>query len=150
MTALSPYGTLLVPAVVAVVLIWLAIRIARAIIHLVVVALVIALLVWGYTQYQHVAALQSAAQQLARGAGSGSNGTPASYGAAATVVLTRVRAVLSQAGINPSAIRASVTCAGGEAVLVLRDTQSSGALGLLAGSDVRVHLSPVIHCSGTS
>lgn len=149
MSALGPYSTLLIPALVAVGLIWLALRIAKAIIHLIVVALVILLLVWGYTQYQHVAALQTAAQNLAHQASPGNAGAAGSYGATATAVLAHARAILSQAGLDPTAIQATVRCANGSAVLVLRDTQASGVLGLLGNSAVQVPLSPAIHCAGT-
>jgi len=144
--ALGPYSALIVPALIAVVAIWLALRIARALIHLLVVVLVIALLVWGYTQYQHAAGLQAAAQQLATQAGQGTRGSSAAYGAVAAAVLAHAPQVLAQAGLDPTALRASVSCAGGAAVLVLRETQTQGLLGLPAGSDVRVRLSPAIHC----
>lgn len=150
MSALGPYSTLLIPAIVAVGLIWLALRIAKAIIHLIVVVLVILLLVWGYTEYQHVAALQTAAQNLAHQANSGNAGAAGSYGATATAVLARARAILSQAGLDPTTIQATVQCANGSAVLVLRDTQANGLLALLGNSAVQVPLSPAIHCTGTT
>lgn len=146
MTVLGPYGSLIAPAVIGLALIWLALRVARMIFHLVVVVLVIVLLVWGYTQYRHAAALQSAAQQLAAQVARGTGGSSTSYGAAATAVLAHARAVVAQLGLDPTAIRAAVSCAGGEAVLVLTDTQARGILGLLAGSQVRIHLSPAIKC----
>ncbi len=146
MSSFAPYGALVVPVIVGLGLIWLAIRIAKAIVHLIVVALVILLLVWGYTQYQHFAALQSAAQHLAAPANTGGTGA---YGATATSVLAHANAVLAQAGLDPSAIHATVSCAGGTAVLILTDQQSGGLLGLFGGSTVQVHLSPAVHCAAT-
>ena len=144
--ALGPSSALIVPALVAVLLIWLAIRIARALIHLVVVALVVALLVWGYTQYRQAAAWQSATQHLATQVRR-DLGSPLS---SATAVLAQVHAALVRAGLDPSTIRATITCAGGRAVLVLTEAQAHGALGLLGGSQVRVHLAPALHCAGGS
>jgi hypothetical protein len=43
------------PTLVAVLLIWSALRLARAIIRLVVAVVVVVLLVWGYTQYRQAA-----------------------------------------------------------------------------------------------
>jgi hypothetical protein len=63
--ALGPSGALIAPTLVAVLLIWLAVRLARAILRLVVVVLVVMLLVWGYTQYRQAAAWQAAAQHVA-------------------------------------------------------------------------------------
>jgi hypothetical protein len=146
MSSFAPYGTLVVPVIVGLGLIWLAIRVARAIVHLIVVALVILLLLWGYTQYQHFAALQSAAQHLAAPPSTGGAGA---YRATATSVLAHANAVLAQAGLDPNAIHATVNCSGGTAVLVLTDRQSSGLLGLFGGSSVRVHLSPAVHCAAT-
>ena len=145
-TALGPSSALIAPALVAVLLIWLAVRLARALIHLVVVVLLVLLLVWGYTQYRQAATLQSVAQHLAtqvrRDLGRPLPSAPA--------VLAQVHAALRRAGLDPSTIRATITCADGTAVLVLADTQLHGALGLLGGSEVRIHLSPALHCASGS
>ena len=143
---LGPSSALIAPTLVAVLLIWLAIRLARALIHLVVVVLVVLLLVWGYTQYRQAATLQSVAQHLAtqvrRDLGRPLSSAPA--------VLAQVHAALRRAGLDPSTIRATISCADGTAVLVLTDPQVHGALSLLGGSGVRVHLSPALHCAGGS
>jgi hypothetical protein len=145
-TMLGPSGALLVPTLVAVLLIWLAVRLARAIIRLVIVVLVIVLLVWGAAQYRQAAEWQSAAQHVAtqvrRDLGPPLSSAPA--------VLAQVHKALLRAGLDPSTIRATLTCVGGKAVLVLTDTQAHGILGLLDGAAVRVHLSPAIHCAGGS
>jgi hypothetical protein len=144
--ALGPSGALLLPALVAVLLIWLAIRLARAIIHLIVVVLVVGLLVWGYTQYRQAAALQSVAQQVATQISRGTGGTLSG----ASSVLAQVQHALVQAGLDPSAIRVTIDCVGGKAVLVLTDTRVGAAVGLLRDTAVRVPLSQAIHCSSGS
>ena len=142
--ALGPSSALIVPTLVAVLLIWLAVRLARAIIRLVVAVLVVVLLVWGYTQYRQAAAWQSAAQHVAtqvrRDLGRPLSSAPA--------VLAQLHKSLVRAGLDPRTIRATITCAGGKAVLMLTDRQAHGALGLLDGAAVRVPLSPAIHCAG--
>ena len=144
--ALGPSGALIAPALFAVLLIWLALRFARAILRLVVVVLVVVLLVWGYTQYRQAVEWQSAAQHVAtqvrRDLGRPLSSAPA--------VLAQIRKALVQAELDPSTTQATITCVAGNAVLVLTDKQAHGALGLLAGAAVHVHLSPAIHCAGGS
>jgi hypothetical protein len=65
-------------------------------------------------------------------------------------VWAQVHKALVQAGLDPSTIRATITCVDGKAVLVLMDTPAHGALGMFDGAAVRVHLSPAIHCAGGS
>jgi hypothetical protein len=143
-TMLGPSGALLVPTLVAVLLIWLAVRLARAIIRLVIVVLVIVLLVWGAAQYRQAAEWQSAAQHVAtqvrRDLGPPLSSAPA--------VLAQVHKALLRAGLDPGTIRATIACVDGKAVLLLTDPQAHGVLGLLDGAAVRVHLSPAIHCAG--
>ena len=144
--ALGPSGALIAPTLVAVLLIWLALRLARAIIRLVVVVLVVVLLVWGYTQYRQAAEWQSAAQHVAtqvrRDLGRPLSSAPA--------VLAEVHKALVRAGLDPRTIQATITCVGGKAVLVFTDTQAQGPVRLLDGATLRVPLSPAIHCTGGS
>jgi hypothetical protein len=144
--ALGPSGALIAPTLVAVLLIWLALRLARAIIRLAVAVLVVMLLAWGYTQYRQAAAWQAAAQHVATQVGR-DLGRPLS---SAPAVLAQVHKALVRAGLDPSTIQATITCVGGKAVLVLTDTRAHGALGLLDGAAVRVQLSPAIHCTSGS
>jgi hypothetical protein len=65
-------------------------------------------------------------------------------------VLAQVHKALVRAKLDPSTIQATITCVGGKAVLVLTDTRAHGALGLLDGTAVRVHLSLAIHCASGS
>ena len=139
--ALGPSGALIAPTLVAVLLIWLAVRLARAIFRLVVM-----LLVWGYTQYRQAAAWQSAAQHVATQVGRDLDRPLSS----APAVLAQVHKALVRAGLDPSMIEATITCVDGNAVLVLTDPRAHGALGLLDGAAVRVHLSPAIHCASGS
>ena len=144
--ALGPSSALIAPTLLAVLLIWLALRLARAILRLVGVVLVVVLLVWSSTQYRQAMEWQSAAQHVAthlrRHVGPPLSSAPA--------VLAQVHKALLRAGLDPSTIRATIICVGGKAVLVLTDTQAHGVLGLLDGAAVRVHLSPAIHCAGGS
>ena len=144
--ALGPSSALIAPTLLAVLLIWLALRLARAILRLVGVVLVVVLLVWSSMQYRHAVAWQSAAQHVAtqvrRDLGRPLSSAPA--------VLAEVHKALVRAGLDPSTIQATITCVGGKAVLVLTDRQVHGALDLLAGAAVRVPLSPAINCAGGS
>jgi hypothetical protein len=144
--ALGPSGALIAPTLVAVLLIWLALRLARAILRLVVVVLVVVLLVWGARQYRQAVARQSAAQHVAtqvrRDLGPPLSSAPA--------VLAQIHKALVRAGLEPSTIQATITCVGGKAVLLLTDKQAHGAPGLLDGTAVRVPLSPAIHCASGS
>jgi hypothetical protein len=145
-TVLGPSSALIAPPLVAVLLIWLALRLARAILRLVVVVLVVVLLVWSSTQYRQAVEGQSAAQHVAtqvrRDLGRSLSSAPA--------VLAQVHKALVEAGLDANTIQATITCVGGTAALVLTDRQAHGALGLLSGAAVRVHLSPAIHCAGGS
>jgi small-conductance mechanosensitive channel len=141
--ALGPSGALIAPTLVAVLLICLAVRLARAILRLVVVVLVVMLLVWGYMQYRQAVAWQSAAQHVATQVGRDLDRPLSS----APAVLAQVHKALLRAGLDPSMIEATITCVDGNAVLVLTDPRAHGALGLLDGAAVRVHLSPAIHCA---
>ena len=144
--ALGPSSALIAPTLFAVLLIWLALRLARAILRLVVVVLVVVLLVWGSTQYRQAVEGQSVAQhaatQVRRELGRPLSSAPA--------VLAQIHKALVRAGLDPSTIQATITCVGGKAMLVLTDRQAHGALGLLDGAALRVHLSPAIHCAGGS
>ena len=144
--ALGPSGALIAPTLVAVLLIWLALRLALAILRLVGVVLVVVLLVWGYTQYRQAVAWQAAAQHVATQVRR-DLGRPLP---SARAVLAQIHKALVQAGLDPSTIQATITCVGGKAVLVLTDTRAYGVLGLLDGTAVRVPLSPAIHCTGGS
>jgi hypothetical protein len=65
-TVIGPSGALIAPPLLAVLLIWLALRLARTILRLVVVVLVVVLLVWGSTQYRQAVEGLSI-RRLARG-----------------------------------------------------------------------------------
>jgi hypothetical protein len=145
-TVLGPSGALLAPTLVAVLPIWLALHLVRAIQRLVVVVLVVVLLVWSSTQYRQAGEGQSVAQHVATQVRR-DLGRPLSR---APAVLAQVHKALVEAGLDPSTIQATITCVGGTAALVLTDRQAHGALGLLSGAAVRVPLSPAIHCAGGS
>ena len=144
--ALGPSDALIASTLFAVPLIWLALRLAYAILRLAVVLLVVVRLMSGYTQYRKAVEWQSAAQHVAtqvrRDLGRPLSSAPA--------VLAQVHKALGRAGLEPSTIQAIITCVGGKAELVLTDKQAHAALGLLDGAAVRVHLSPAIHCAGGS
>ena len=145
-TMLGPSSALLVPTLAAVLLIWLALRLARAILRLVGVVLVVVLLVWSSMQYRHAVAWQSAAQHVATQV----RGDLDRLLSSAPAVLAQVHKALMRAGLDPSTIQPTITCVGGQAMLVLTARQAHGALGLLDGAAFRVHLSPAIHCAGGS
>jgi len=150
--ALGPSGTLIVPALATLLLLWLAIRVARAIVHLVVVALVAALVVWGYTHYTHAAALQSAARQLVGqmhlAPGAGTAVLSPTTAPTARTPLAQARAALLSAGLDPTAVHVTVSCVSGRAVLVVADTQAIGAVAALNGAEARVPLSSAVPCGG--
>ncbi len=110
------YGGLLVPGVVAVVLIFIAIKVVNAIIKLVSLVLLVAVLFGGYLAWGRISSIQKAVDAALT---QGQTGMTSQQALAATVG-TQARQALSQTGLDPSLLRVHIVCAGANTQIQLR------------------------------
>ncbi len=139
-------STLLVPVIAALLVLVLAVRVARALVHLLVGIVLVLGLLWGYGAYRHSGTLDAAAQQIVAQ-------VHLSVGAPDTLLprlLTQAHKVLVQAGLDPATLRVTVQCVQGKTSLVLSETHAQGLLGLWGRSTVHMPLSPHVACRGAS
>ena len=140
-------SVLLVPVIAALLVLVLAVRVARALVHLLVGIVLVLGLLWGYGASRHSGALDAAAQQIV------AQEVHLSVGAPDTLLprlLTQAHKVLVQAGLDPATLRVTVQCVQGKTSLVLSETRAQGLLGLWGRSTVRIPLSPHVACRGAS
>ncbi len=129
---MGSYGSLLIPAAVALVLLFLIVRAVGAIVKLVALVVLIAVLAGAYGLYGRISSVQKVADAL-----SGQNLT--SVG----VARSAARQAAASVGLNPAFVQ--VACAGGHQ-LQLRYADDSFAFGILSRQDFTVPLSSGARC----
>jgi hypothetical protein len=116
--------------VAALLMLVLAVRVARALLRLVVIVALALGLLWGYGGYRHIGSLDAAARQIAAqvrlSAGDPNTTMPQ--------LLAQAHAALVEAGLDPGMLRITMLCVQGQTSLVLSET--------------RVPLSPAVACGG--
>jgi len=113
---LSSYGTLVVPAVVALVFLLLAIKIVNAVARVVFLVLVVAVLGGGFLAYGRVSAMRNAIDSAAGQSTTGLTTKTALYNA----VGVPARQTLRDAGLNPGLLKIRILCAGPNTEVQLR------------------------------
>ncbi len=129
---MGSYGSLLIPAVVALVLLFVIVRVVGAIVKLVALVVLIAVLAGAYGLYGRISSVQKVADTLA-----GRHVT--SVGVASTVA----RQAAASAGLNPAFVE--VSCAGGQQ-FQLRYADGSFLFGILSRQNFDVPLATGARC----
>ncbi len=129
---MGSYGSLLIPAILALVLLFAIFRVVSAIFKLVALVVLIAVLAGGYGLYGRISSVQKVADAL--------NGQRVTSVGLATMA---ARQAATSAGLNPQYVQ--VSCAGGQQ-LQLRYADNSFMFGILSRQDFNIPLSSGARC----
>jgi hypothetical protein len=141
--------------VVVLVAIIVLVRIAIAIEHAVIrvasgvltIIVLVGVLIVGFSVVGRVNTVQSAATTVAQDiAASYGHGGPISAAALNAKLNQQASQALRDAGLDPTYLRLSVSCEGGQAVLHLRYADQGFMGGALSNQDFTANLPPNVHC----
>ena len=138
----GPYGNLLVPGALALVLLVVVLRVVRTIVRIVGLVALIAVLVSGYTLYSRITAIQQAAAAATHMPHSGT----LTAGAIAGAVTPPARQALVEAGLDPTMLRVTVVCAGPQTRVELRYVDHGFPYSLLSQQTYTVPRSGNVRC----
>jgi len=113
---LGMYSGLLVPGVIALVLLFVVVKVVNAIVRIVSLVLFVAVLTAGFLAYGRLSAIQNAVNAAANQSRTGRTTATALYDA----VGVPARQALSAAGLDPSLLRVRILCAGTNTQIQLR------------------------------
>ena len=139
--ALGPYTGLIIPGVLAVVALYMVVKVASAAFKVVMTLVLLAALGGGYVAYQRISPLVSAASAAAYQGRSGM--TTAS--ALARAVGTPARQAIADTGLNPAYVRIHVTC-GPNTQVQFRYADEHYLFGLLSKQWIQVPMDSSARC----
>lgn len=124
---LSGYGSLLIPAVIAIVLLYLVFKVVSMILKLVTLVLLVAILFGGFQMYSRISTMQQAVDAMV----SQGKTTMTTDRNLAHVVGISARQVLSETGLNPVKLHVHIICDGPNTQIQVRYADDGFLFGML-------------------